>query len=203
MPSQSSYETLLCLPVSARVAIIHVRAYNLSGMSMHIRHGTTDDAQMLSELGAKTFSDAFAEGNTRENMAAYLKKSFSPEIQFAELAAPGNIFLIAENDSKPVGYAQLVMDSAHEAIEGTKPLEIRRIYASPGHIGKGVGSELMKASIAEATQRGCDAIWLGVWEENPRAIEFYRKWGFKDAGTQVFMLGEDPQRDYIMELELE
>ena len=167
-----------------------------------IRYGTTDDAAILSEFAAKAFYHTFANDNTPENMAAYLKASFSPEIQFHELSASENIFLIAETESRPIGYAQLVMDSKEESLQGTRSLEIRRIYASPEHIGQGVGKELMISSIQEARQRGCDSIWLGVWEKNLRAIRFYKKWGFKEVGTHIFYVGDDPQRDFIMELAL-
>ena len=167
---------------------------------MNIRHGTTADAKMLSELGAKTFYDTFAKDNTSENMSAHLKKSFSSEIQFAELSVPEHIFLIAEEESQPIGYAQLIMDSKDEALAGNKSLEVRRIYAAQEYIGKGIGKALMQASIQEAKQRGCDSIWLGVWEKNPRAIEFYKKWGFKEVGTHIFTVGDDPQQDFIMEL---
>ncbi len=169
---------------------------------MNIRYGTTEDAEILSELGRKTFYDTFAKDNTTENMYAYLKKSFSLEIQSKELSEPNVIFLIAEMENKSIGYAQLILDSKHESLKGTKPLEIRRIYATQEYLGKGVGKELMKASIREASERGCNCIWLDVWEKNPRAINFYKKWGFKEIGTQTFKLGDDLQNDFIMELEL-
>ena len=169
---------------------------------IHVRYGTTDDAGMLSELGARTFYDTFAKANTPENIAAHLKASFSAEIQFHELAESDNIFLIAEAAAKPVGYVQLILNSKEESLHGTRFLEIRRIYASQDYIGKGVGKELMNASIREARQRGCDSIWLGVWEKNPRAIDFYKKWGFQEVGTHVFHVGDDPQRDFIMDLAL-
>lgn len=169
---------------------------------MNIRYGNINDAKMLSELGAKTFYDAFAKDNTPENMAVYLKNTFSPEIQLAELSNPNNIFLIADYESHAIGYAQLILDSKEENLTGIKPLEIRQIYASQEYIGKGVGKALMQATIHEAEQRGCDSVWLGVWEKNPRAIEFYKKWGFKEVGTHIFTVGDDPQQDYVMELEL-
>jgi ribosomal protein S18 acetylase RimI-like enzyme len=167
-----------------------------------IRYGTPDDVAMLSEFGAKAFYDTFAKDNTPENIEAYLKASFSPEIQFNELSASDSVFLIAETDSKPIGYAQLIIDSQEESLQGTRSLEIRRIYASQEYIGKGVGNELMSASIQEARKKGCDSIWLGVWEKNSRAIRFYKKWGFKEVGTHIFHVGDDPQRDFIMELAL-
>ena len=169
---------------------------------MKIRYGNISDARMLSELGAKTFYAAFAKDNTQENIKAYIKGSFSSEIQLSELSEPDVIFLIAESESIAIGYAQLIMNSKDEAIKGTRPLEIRRIYASQEYLGKGVGKELMKATIREARQRGCDCVWLGVWEKNQRAIDFYRKWGFREVGTHLFSVGDDPQNDFVMKLEL-
>jgi GNAT superfamily N-acetyltransferase len=169
---------------------------------MNIRYGTTEDAKMLSELGARTFYDTFAKDNTPENIDAYLKRSFSPEIQFNELSQPDVIFLVAEIEDMPIGYAQLVLDSEDEAIKRINPLEIRRIYASQEYLGQGVGKELMKVTISEARQRGCDCVWLGVWEKNQRAIDFYKKWGFREVGTHIFSVGDDPQNDFVMELEL-
>jgi ribosomal protein S18 acetylase RimI-like enzyme len=167
-----------------------------------IRYGTTDDAAKLSAFAAKAFYDTFAKDNTPKNIATYLRASFSAEIQLQELNAPENIFLIAEMESKLVGYAQLILESREASLQGARALEIRRIYASQEYLGQGVGKELMRASIQEARQRGCDSIWLGVWEKNPRAIRFYQKWGFKEVGTHIFNVGEDPQRDFIMELGL-
>ena len=169
---------------------------------MNIRYGTKDDANMLSELGAKTFYQTFAKDNTLENIDLYIKESFSPEIQFKELSEPDVIFLIAESEGIPIGYAQLIMNNKDESIRGTRPLELRRIYASQEYIGKGVGRELMKATISEAKYRDCDCVWLGVWEKNQRAIDFYKKWGFHEVGTHIFSVGNDPQNDFVMELGL-
>lgn len=169
---------------------------------MNIRYATTEDAEILSELGAKTFRDTFAKDNTPENMDAHLKASFSPDIQLRELSEADVIFLIVESEGKPIGYAQLVMNSKDQSIKRSRPLEIRRIYASQEYLGKGVGKELMMAAIEEARQRGCDCVWLGVWEKNQRAIDFYKKWGFRVVGTHTFVLGADQQNDFVMELEL-
>lgn len=169
---------------------------------MKIRYGTIADAALLSELGAKTFYDTFAPDNTPENMGAHLKRSFSPEIQFHELSQPDIIFLIAETENRAIGYAQLMLNNSEESIQGSTPLEIRRIYAAQEYLGKGVGSELMRAAISEARRRGCDCLWLGVWEKNQRAIAFYKKWGFQAVGHHIFSVGDDPQNDFVMELKL-
>jgi ribosomal protein S18 acetylase RimI-like enzyme len=61
-----------------------------------------------------------------------------------------------------------------------------------------VAAELMRSCLAEARREGGDLIWLAVWKENPRAIAFYRKWGFDTAGEKIFQLGSDPQTDLVM-----
>lgn len=170
---------------------------------MSIRHATPADAGMLSELGARTFSEAFARDNTPANLAAHLRNSFSPEIQHRELSQADTIFLIAEADGQPIGYAQLLFNSREQGLEASNPMEIRRIYMLQEFVGKGMGSTLMRASLDEARQRACDIVWLGVWEKNQRAIEFYRKWGFHEVSSHTFLLGDDPQTDLIMVLELD
>lgn len=170
---------------------------------MKIRYGTIDDAKMLAEFGAKAFYDSFANDNAEENIHLYLKRTYSPEIQLSELTNPEVVFLIAEIEDEAVGYVKINLNSRAGSVQGSRTIEIERIYAAKEHIGKGVGKSLMQACIEEAKQRDCDSLWLGVWEKNPRAIAFYKKWGFVETGTHAFMLGNDPQRDFIMELKLE
>ena len=169
---------------------------------MKVRYGIVDDATMLSELGAKTFYDTYARDNTPENIDSYISKSFSKEIQLNELSDTNIVFLIAELENEPVGYAKLKLDSKDESITGTKVIEIERIYSLQEYIGKGIGKALMQAAIDEAKQKDCNSIWLGVWEKNPRAINFYKKWGFREVGSHIFTVGDDPQRDLVLELRI-
>jgi ribosomal protein S18 acetylase RimI-like enzyme len=165
---------------------------------MKIRIATISDATLLAELGARTFADSFAADNTPDDMAAYLVKSFSPGKQAAELAEPGTVFLIAEDGGQPLGYTRLRGGNEPKCINGLHPVEIVRLYSIKEMIGRGVGAALMQACIDEARRRGCDVIWLDVWEKNPRAIAFYRKWGFEKVGEQGFQLGDDMQTDWLM-----
>lgn len=170
----------------------------LENFPFRIRYATAADNVLLAEMSAETFADSFAADNTPENMSTYLAASFSPEKQARELADTASRFLIIELDGKAVGYAKLSFGHAPAAVASQMPMEIVRIYARKEWIGKGVGAELIAASLREAEQAGCDVVWLGVWERNPRAIAFYRKWGFEQVGTQTFQLGEDLQNDWVM-----
>lgn len=166
--------------------------------NLNIRQATPQDNELLAEIGAETFYDSFAPDNTPGNMAAYLAASFSPQQQAAELADPNSSFLIAEIGDEVVGYARLKFADPPQALAGQKTVEIARFYARKRWIGQGVGARLMQSCLEQARQRGCQTIWLDVWEKNPRAIAFYAKWGFFEIGTQTFQLGDDLQRDLLM-----
>ena len=165
---------------------------------IEIRHASAIDADLISRLGRETFSDTFSRDNTPEDMAIYVAQAFSPEIQAAELADVKSCTLIAEADGTPVGYARLVEGAPSVTIAAVKPIEIVRLYARSAWIGHGVGAQLMRACLDTARSLGRDAIWLGVWERNRRAIAFYEKWGFRQIGSHPFHVGHDLQTDWLM-----
>jgi len=164
-----------------------------------IRRANLEDAGLLADLGARTFGQTFASDNTPEDMAAYIAASFNLAQQTAELSDPASTFLIAEVNGLAAGYAMLRAGEAAEGVEGSKPVELVRLYVSREWLGRGVGAVLMNACLNEAQQAGHKTIWLGVWERNGRAQAFYRKWNFRAVGEHVFQLGSDPQRDILME----
>jgi diamine N-acetyltransferase len=164
-----------------------------------IRRAKLNDAGLLADLGARTFSETFTRDNTAENMAAYLTSSFNLAQQMKELADPAATFLIAEVDGAAVGYAKLHAGKPAEEIEGAKPVELVRLYVSREWLGRGVGEALMSACLDEAKHAGYETMWLGVWQRNARAQAFYRKWNFRAVGEHVFQLGSDLQTDILME----
>lgn len=173
-----------------------------SSPDLIVRRGKADDAELLAQLGARTFSETFAADNTREDMAAYLSAAFSREQQAAELADPRATFHIAEANGVAVGYAMVRSGNAPDGVTDDNPIELVRLYVSRESLGSGVGAALMHACIREAKQSGYETLWLGVWEHNHRARAFYRKWNFHEVGTHVFQLGADPQTDVLMQRSL-
>ena len=166
--------------------------------NLRIRRGTLGDAGLLSELGARTFSETFAADNTEEDLATYLASSFSIQQQTAELEDSASTFLIAEVDGHAAGYAKLHDGKPEQGVAGVNPVELVRLYVAREWLGRGVGEQLMRACLDEARQAGHEIIWLGVWERNARAQAFYRKWNFRAVGEHVFRLGSDLQNDILM-----
>ena len=168
-----------------------------------LRRATVDDAARLSELGARLFAQSFGAANDADNMQSYLAGAFSDAKQRAELTNADCVVWLAEDSSgTPIGYAMLWHGGAGPGVTGHHPAEVRRVYADRDWHGRGLGPALMHACVAQARDWNCDVIWLGVWEENPRAIAFYEKIGFRKVGRQTFRLGRDVQHDFVMALTL-
>jgi ribosomal protein S18 acetylase RimI-like enzyme len=105
---------------------------------------------------------------------------------------------LADDAGTLVGFAQLGWGSRTPSVTALRPVELQRLYVTrPAH-GTGVAHELMNEVLRLAREHAADHLWLGVWEHNPRAIAFYRKYGFREVGEHVFLLGRDPQRDLIL-----
>ena len=172
--------------------------------SINIRPATLGDAKLLTDLAYKTFWDAFAHHpkNAPDDLAHYMRQAFNVEQTTVELSDPNNLFLIAEIEEQPAGYAKLTFNNIETGITGEKPVELGRLYAQQEYVGGGVGQALMDECFVRARTANCDVMWLGVWEYNPRAQRFYEKNGFRVVGQHIFLLGSDPQTDRLMQKEI-
>jgi ribosomal protein S18 acetylase RimI-like enzyme len=77
-------------------------------------------------------------------------------------------------------------------------IELVRLYVDQAWQGAGIGRALLSAAFDAARAMGGQALWLGVWERNERAIAFYRRHGFERVGEHTFTLGTDRQLDHVM-----
>jgi ribosomal protein S18 acetylase RimI-like enzyme len=172
--------------------------------TISIRVAENIDAATLAHIGATSFFDAFA-GDARnrpEDMRAYMDENFTLKALEKDLRAANVTYFIAEinggENPQAIGYAKLQTGSTEDCVAAENPVELCRLYAVQNFIGAGVGARLMNACIDFAREKNCDCIWLGVWEFNFRAQNFYRKFGFEKCGEHVFQLGSDPQIDWVL-----
>jgi diamine N-acetyltransferase len=165
---------------------------------MALRPVQAADAPTLAVLAERTFRDAFEARNSPENMDLHCTRNFGPEIQAREIADRGLVTTVAEEAGGLVGFTQVRLSKASDSVMAARPAELSRIYVSREWQGRGVAQDLMKSALSAVEKAGCDCLWLGVWEHNPKAIAFYRKFGFEIVGQQSFMLGNESQRDIVM-----
>jgi diamine N-acetyltransferase len=167
-----------------------------------IRPAVTEDAPQIASLSRRTFFDSFAKFNSKENMDKFMAEQFSIEFLEAEVKDGSNIFLLAYLDDELVGYAKMTDKHKPEGLEDVAIIELCRIYTEQWTIGQGIGKSLMLECFEIAKAKGKKIIWLGVWQHNEIAIAFYKKFGFEKFGTHIFMLGDDPQTDWLLKRNL-
>jgi diamine N-acetyltransferase len=170
--------------------------------NIKIKRVTLNDIDQLQQIGRQTFSETFSEGNTEENMKKYLEEGFSVEKLTTELQNRNSEFYFATVNGNVIGYLKLNFGASQTELKDDKALEIERIYVLKEFHGKKVGQLLYEQAMQIAKQTDADYVWLGVWEENPRAINFYKKNGFVEFDKHVFKLGDDEQTDIMMKLQL-
>lgn len=170
-------------------------------MAVSVRYATVDDAGLLAKLGAKTFYDTFRSENTEEDIQAYIKKAYAEELIKELLLGTSVQYAIAFDAEEPIGYTKLLLHATHEKLSG-KCIELEKIYVQQSEIGTGAGRLLMDEAIRYAKQYQYDTLFLGVWQENKRAVDFYRKAQFEVFATRSFQLGSRLCEDYIMKRQL-
>jgi len=167
-------------------------------MEISIRLATTKDAERIADLSRKTFKETFAADNSRENMDKFLNEQFTKGRLMMEVGEPENIFLLAYLDDELAGYAKLRDGNRPDPLKDIPCLEIARLYVLEEMMGHGVGKQLMRNALDIAEELDKKMVWLGVWEKNQRAINFYTKFGFEKFGDWEFQLGDDMQNDWLM-----
>ena len=170
--------------------------------NINIKKVTLNDIDQLQIIGRQTFSETFSAGNTEENMKKYLAEDFSIEKLTTQLNNKSSEFYIATLDNNTIGYLKLNFGKSQTELKDDKALEIERIYVLKEYHGKNVRQLLYDKAMQIAKQTNTDYVWLGVWEQNPRAINFYKKNGFVEFDKHIFKLGEDEQTDIMMKLQL-
>jgi len=168
----------------------------------NIRAISISDLPQLQKIGKTTFSETFTEHNTKEDLEKYLEESFSNEKLSSELNNPHSSFYFAEIENNVVGYLKINFGDSQTELKDNEALEIERIYVLQAFHGKKIGQALYEKAVQIANEKKVQYLWLGVWEKNNKAIQFYKKNGFVQFDTHIFKLGNDEQTDIMMKLKL-
>jgi len=156
----------------------------------------------LRTIAIRTFEETFAATNSRENMDHYYEMRFNDQVLAEELQNPESWWYFIEFEGKLAGYLKVNVGQAQTELQEEVGFEVERIYVLLEFHGTGVGVALMEYAIQKGRELEKKYLWLGVHEENYRALRFYAKFGLQEFDDHVFMMGKQPQRDVLMRMEL-
>ena len=163
-----------------------------------IRQCTMDDLQMLQQISQETFFKAFAHLNSPEDMRRHAEEKYTLDALQSELEKEGSRFYFVYEENALAGYMKLNVCPDQSDLHDEESLELERIYVLPGFQNKGIGDKLIAHAEDVARALGKTRLWLGVWEDNTRALHFYERHGLEAFGAHPYILGDDRQTDILM-----
>lgn len=155
-----------------------------------IVRATGEDAFLLSEIARRTFIESHGHSASLEDINAYVAEKYNPDILLRELSDPGNIYHIIYANDQAAGYAKIILNCPYPESKLKNITKLERIYLLKEFYGLNLGSELFDFNIGLIRTQGQAGVWLFVWKENQRAINFYLKHGFTIIGSYDFKISE-------------
>lgn len=169
--------------------------------SFLIRKATPLDKQLLADIGGSTFYHTFRPYNTEDDMVAYINKAYHADSIAENLNNDLVAYYLAFDGSEAVGYIKLLHHASYGVVQ-EQAIELEKIYVLHTYFGSGLAQLLMNKAIEHGKQHTFKTLFLGVWQENHRAVSFYKKNGFEVFDTRQFKLGNNLCDDYLMKLAL-
>jgi ribosomal protein S18 acetylase RimI-like enzyme len=166
-------------------------------MTTEIITPTAAELDALTDVGIRSFRDAFSGRIRTADLESYARQMLSREQTAAALQDPAVRFFLVRHACDYVGYAKLVAGPGKAGVAGRSPVELQKLYFLRAATGLGLGRALFDHCTAAARTAGHDVMWLDVWAENHGAIRFYERNGFTHARDVTVQVGEDRQRHLI------
>ncbi|WP_035356026.1 GNAT family N-acetyltransferase [Acetobacterium malicum] len=167
-----------------------------------IKECSVDDLMDYQKISRQTYWETFAGMNTQANMQAYLEEAFNLEKLRSEWLNEASFFYFIFCNEQLAGYMKLNEGKAQTDLHDPLSLEVERIYVLKDFQGNGLGWQLMDKAVALGKARKLTYLWLGVWEDNKKALSFYQKHNFYKIGSHDFIMGDEIQTDYLMRKDL-
>lgn len=98
----------------------------------------------------------------------------------AERATPTTRFRVADLDGRVLGYAITG--------RGGSQAFLQRLATDPDLTGHGIGSALVVDALKWAARRRCARILVNTQRQNTRAMDVYRRLGFRSTATDLVVL---------------
>ncbi|GGG49665.1 GNAT family N-acetyltransferase [Bizionia arctica] len=147
-------------------------------------------AKILSEIGKQTFIESHGMSAPEKDITNYIKSKFTKVVFEAELEDSNNIFHMITYNEKPIGYSKISYNSTQENISFKNITKLERLYILQEYHHLKLGFELFKFNVELSKKQNQAGLWLYVWVENQKAINFYNKVGFKIIGSYDFQISE-------------
>lgn len=152
-----------------------------------IRPARLEDANRLAALALQVWLHTYATEGVSEPVARYVLHELTPAKYTALLQNPSALVIVVERGENLLGFAVLQLDAPCPSVPDSRA-ELATLYVQEHFTRCGLGSRLLLEAQALAKERSGARLWLSVNAKNQRAIAFYRRHRYSQAGLAAFML---------------
>lgn len=169
-----------------------------------IRKATIEDVDILSSLSKEAFLPAHGHSAPKKDISSYIQANFSVDNFKKEIKNSAFEYYLIYHTSNIAGFSKVIFNYPTHHIAAAKVTKMERLYLLKEFYGLGIGLQLMNFNSTLAQKNKQSGIWLEVWIENFRAINFYKKVGFKIVGEANFTVSKTHSNpNYIMYFEFQ
>lgn len=193
------------------------------------RKATIDDLHQLSYCASRCFEESYGGIDLPEDITAYVASAYNFETLSKEVSSTESLYYVIvetpaaeptitptnhnndediqnvhSNVNNIIGYFRISWgdqqtDETYRQRDDT--IQIQRLYIRKSYQNLKLGSQMMDIILNFILQQTQSSIaWLTVYSKNPRAVQFYQRYGFNVVGEYIFQMSSGPTIDYIMEL---
>lgn len=167
-------------------------------MAVTLRQATPEDAQTVSDLAARTFTETFGHLYPAQDLHGFLQESYALDRTRIVLAHPDYAIFLAEQDGVAIGHSAAgPCGLPHQDVQ-PQDGELKRLYLLSGYQNRGIGSRLFHTTVDWLQRHGPRALWIGVWSQNFGAQRFYARHGFERVGQYKFPVGKVMDDEFIL-----
>lgn len=168
-----------------------------SRTNIRFRDATPADASLLASFSASTFNETFGHLYKDDDLSSHLQEKCSVEAFNASFEHGDNVILAYDGDEL-IGYCKIGEVGLPVPHPPGGAQEIHRIYVRRKYHGSGLGQELLRRALETKRLKEASLVYLGVWEENARAKQFYYKNGFMPVGRYFYPVGSQVDNEMIL-----
>ncbi len=158
--------------------------------------------EKLVKISRETFIDAFEKVNDPQDFTAYVDNAFEHIKLAEELKNKNSSYYFVYANDELAGYFKLNEYEAQSEIKTKEAIELERIYVLKKFQGRKIGVWMLDEIKKLASKMEKTYLWLGVWEQNTRAIKLYEVNGFSKFGNHPYYIGKDKQTDWLMRYDI-
>ncbi|MCW3092864.1 MAG: GCN5-related N-acetyltransferase [Ferruginibacter sp.] len=151
---------------------------------------TEDDFQLLSEIATASFIESHGHSAQAEDINRYVSEKYSESAFKEELNDAKNLYHIIYHNDRAAGYSKIVLNTPYSGSLINNIVKLERFYLLKEFYHLKLGGELFQFNVDLSIRNNQTGMWLFVWKENPRAVNFYKKNGFLVIGSHDFKISE-------------